>query len=1143
MNNSHTSLSLRLSLLLIAFVCFSLLHAQPKAGYKQGEIMLMFEHGLQPPARWQPSAEGPLLVRRRTLSKRMNLYLYAFDARRYASAYVLKYVRALPQVQLAQFNHYLSQRKSQATFPNDPRFHEQWNLHNTGANGTEDADIDAPEAWDIATGGLSSHGDTLVVAIIDVGVDLTHQDLQFWKNHNEIPGNNLDDDNNGYVDDYDGWNSIQQSGIIPPDDHGTHVAGIAAARGNNGLGISGVSWNTQIMPVAGSSTDEAEAVAAYGYVLEMRSLYNETAGQKGAFVVATNASFGVNGGLPEDFPIWCAVYDALGQAGVLNAGATANSLIDVEQAGDIPTRCTSDFLIGVTNTTPTDELSSRAAFGAVSIDLGAPGTGILSTFPDQGYGNLTGTSMATPHVTGAIALMLAAACPNLLSQLKNEPESTLLLLKGFLLQSTDPLPDLQGRTVSGGRLNLNKCLQMVQTYCSNLSDCVIPYNLRVSRRRDTSVRLNWQDLRPANGYLLQYRPESDTNWQQVQVDTNFFDLSGLSPCTSYFFRVEAQCDTASSGFSSPKKFLTEGCCDPPVFLGVPDAGESRVQLLWKGVFAAQGYELQYRQQADTLWQSMQVQDTTANIDQLQPCTPYELRIKTLCGNEESAFSDTLRFRTSGCGFCIDTDYCLSSGQDSENEWIAAVQIGPLVNESGNDGGYGDFSSPAYELLVDVNYPVKLSPGFSGSFLFQEYWRIWIDLNQDGDFEDADELVFDPGRGIEGEVNGSLRLPPQALPGNTRMRVSMAFVSSFSGGDPPTPCSLIEFGEVEDYCINVRTDSSFCATPWNTQAFVLDDTRAQLGWEGRFNSQEFHLRYRPTGSTNWAEVFAADTLSQVLLTDLMSCTTYEWQIQAVCAADSSSAFSSLSEFTTKGCGACVDSTYCPASAENSAFEWIDKVRMLAPADTLEVRSGSNNGYGDFTGMDFQVARGGAFTLTLVPGFSQQAFNEYWRVWLDLDHDGLFDEGTERVFDAGIASRDSHTVEIFVPPTAKPGITRMRIAMKFVDPLGGGSPPGACELYNLGEVEDYCVRILQDVGIEQGQAFALRLYPNPFEDLIRVESEVVLNRLLLFNQLGQLVWQHTGAVRSLDIPAGHLPQGLYWLQAYSQRGRVQRPLLKQ
>ncbi len=399
------------------------------------------------------------------LSKRLHIWLVAYDYNGLKSSdhrALLNRVRDHAGVEKAQFNHKVTPR---ATYPDDPYFSQQWALNNTGqTGGTPDADMDAVEAWDITTGGTTAAGDQIVVAIIDGGFDLNHVDIDFWKNENEIPNNGIDDDGNGYVDDYDGWNAYSSSGNIGSDTHGTHVAGIAAAIGNNNTGVSGVNWGAKVMPVAGSSGYESVVVEAYGYVYDMRYLYNQTGGAEGAFVVATNSSFGVDYGNPASYPIWCGMYDSLGSVGILSAAATANIGMDIDVNGDVPTACSSDYLISVTNTTSSDVRNSGAAYGLTTIDLGAPGTAIRSTLPGNSYGNLTGTSMATPQVTGAVALMYAAGCETFIDDYKNDPGAIALMVKDYILNGVDVIASLNGSTVSGGRLNLNNSVQLVLTY-------------------------------------------------------------------------------------------------------------------------------------------------------------------------------------------------------------------------------------------------------------------------------------------------------------------------------------------------------------------------------------------------------------------------------------------------------------------------------------------------------------------------------------------------------------------------------------------------------------------------------------------------------------------------------------------------------
>jgi len=329
-------------------------------------------------------------------------------------------------------------------FPNDPRFSDLWGLHNTGQfGGTVDADIDAPEAWDSQIG-----SPTVVVADIDSGMDLNHPDLaaNLWINPGEIAGNGIDDDGNGKVDDYRGWD-FANGDNNPSDDygHGSHTAGTIAAVGNNAVGVTGVAWQAQIMPLkfldasgSGSSFDAADAIV---YAADM-----------GAKI--SNNSWGCNGASCFSVTIQNAIAYA-NTAGMLFVVAAGNDGTNNDVTPDYPCAYSQPNIVCVAATDRNDQLASFSNYGVSTVDLGAPGALILSTVPNGScdfcdpsrYVFASGTSMAAPHVSGAAALIRSQF-----------PSFTLTQVKDAILNAVDPLPSLAGITVTGGRLNVQRAL-------------------------------------------------------------------------------------------------------------------------------------------------------------------------------------------------------------------------------------------------------------------------------------------------------------------------------------------------------------------------------------------------------------------------------------------------------------------------------------------------------------------------------------------------------------------------------------------------------------------------------------------------------------------------------------------------------------
>ena len=442
-------------------------------------VMLKPEHSVQ-----DLTHDMAWLQTKECLSARMGIYLLKNTSANLSDD-LLYTLRTNRHVKLAQFNHRVEER---SVIPNDANFGSQWNMLNTGqSGGLAGADIKATDAWQTTTQNVTANGDTIVIAVIDGKVDLLHEDINFFTNYSEVSGNGIDDDNNGYIDDVNGWNAYLNTGDVSGIyDHSMHIAGIAAAKGNNGLGVAGVCWGAKILPVVYGSTIESNVVKAYDYVREMRLLYDNTFGSKGAFIVSTNSSFGVNNGQVADYPIWCAMYDSMGYAGILSAGATANSNTNVDVMHDIPTECPSNYLITVTNTTRTDTKNAGAAYGKTTIDLGAPGTQVFSSYHGNQYNIMTGTSMATPHVAGTIAAMYAAACKGLIDAYREHPDTIALLIKDYLLEACDWNSSLNNITTTNGRLNLFRAIQNLRRF--NCDSC--NFSLRIDKVDISCSNLN-----------------------------------------------------------------------------------------------------------------------------------------------------------------------------------------------------------------------------------------------------------------------------------------------------------------------------------------------------------------------------------------------------------------------------------------------------------------------------------------------------------------------------------------------------------------------------------------------------------------------------------------------------------------------------
>jgi subtilisin family serine protease len=441
-----------------------------------------------------------------------------------------------PNVEYAEKNYIMHV----TTIPNDPDFSKLWALRNTGqSGGTPDADIDAPEAWDIHKGSTS-----IVVAIIDTGIDYNHEDLapNIWTNPGETGGgketNNIDDDGNGYVDDWHGWNFTSTPGNNNPMDnnwapdepyHGTHVAGIVGAKGNNNKGVVGVCWNVKLMALKCfdyyGNGNSADAIRAIDY-----------ATSNGAHI--SNNSYSYYPGDPRYNQAFEGAIDRARASGKLFIAAASNENINNDATPCFPASCDIDNVISVLATDHNDNKASYSNYGWYSVDVGAPGGtdagqnnyNIYSTKQGNRYQYHAGTSMASPMVAGLAALIKA-----------HRPSLNWWQVKTIIMQSVDPKGSLSGKCNTGGRVNAYGALVKPTP---NLP--AAPTNLQ-AQVIGSDVRLTWTDNSGnENGFYI-YRKTGNIFYQFDYTgpnETTYWDID-LPPGTyCYYVRAYNQDGTS-----------------------------------------------------------------------------------------------------------------------------------------------------------------------------------------------------------------------------------------------------------------------------------------------------------------------------------------------------------------------------------------------------------------------------------------------------------------------------------------------------------------------------------------------------------------------------------------------------------------------
>ncbi|WP_246223787.1 GEVED domain-containing protein [Fulvivirga kasyanovii] len=808
---------------------------------------------------------------------------------------------------------------------------------------------------------------------------------------------------------------------------------------------------------------------------------------------------------------------------------------------------------------PTDDLRIKP-------DITGNGTSVYSTYDnsDVAYNSITGTSMASPNVTGTLLL---------LQQHYNNVNGNFMRaasLKGLALHTADDAGIAGPDAVYGwGLLNAKAAAQAItangtasrieeltlsagQSYSITVnSDGTSPLLASISwtdpagtantgtTNLTTPVLVNDLDLRVTQGGTT-YNPYRLTGVNSNgKGDNNVdpyerVDISGASG--SYTITVTHK--GSLSGGSQDYTLIVTGVTGTvsctatvPTGLGASNIGSSSATVSWNAVPGAT-YDVRYRQTGTSSWTTTAVSGTSASITGLSPLTQYEAQVRSKCSDgTTSAYSSSVTFTTTD----VQLNYCSSNGNSVADEYISNVTLGSINNNSGaGSGGYTDFTSISTNLNKNTSYTISVTPTWTGT-LYNEGYSVWIDYNRDGDFTDSGEQVWTQSATQNSPVSGSFTVPSGATNGATRMRVSMKY------NGIPTSCESFSYGEVEDYTVNIQTgsgDTQAPTAPGSLTASGITTTSATLSWTASTDNvgvtgYDVYLGGSLVGNT---------TSTSYNLTGLTASTSYTASVRAKDAAGNQSTASTVT-FSTQ-----TPVTYCTSSGNNVTYEWID----LVAVGSINNATGANGGYGNFTSQSTDLTRGGSHTINFSAGFSGSSYTEYWKVWIDLNQDGDFADSGEEMVSGSSSSSGTLSGTLNIPSSAALGSTRMRVSMRY------NAAPSSCGTFTYGEVEDYTVNITntlantafanlrnaEELDNEGPKAYFVAT-PNPVKDMVEIAiaDEAKGYSLKMMTLTGVVIEEIESVDSNVRINMSRLPQGAYIISMKTEREVINSKIIKE
>lgn len=470
-----------------------------------------------------------------------------------------------------------------------------------------------------------------------------------------------------------------------------------------------------------------------------------------------------------------------------------------------------------------------------------------------------------------------------------------------------------------------------------------------------------------------------------------------------------------------------------------------------------------------------------------------------------------------------SSYCASQGNSVNDEYISRVQLNTINNASGAQL-YSDFTSISTSLSEGSTYTVTVTPTWTGT-IYNEGYAVWIDYNGDSDFGDTGELVWSKAASKNTPNSGTFTVPSGTVGGETRMRVSMKY------NGIPTSCETFSYGEVEDYTINLGgagPDTQAPTAPSSLVASNVTQTTLTLSWNASTDNVGVTGYDVFQGSTNLGSV----TGTSANITGLTPSTAYSFNVRAHDAAGNNSGFSNTVNVTTLSNTV----TYCTSKGNNTNDEYIDRVQL----GSINNLSGNNGGYADFTSISTTLAKGSSNSITITPKWTGRTYSEAYRVWIDYNQDGDFDDSGEQVYSRSKTTASPISGSFTVPTSALSGATRMRVSMKY------NANPTPCETFTYGEVEDYTVTISNSVnqGITGDTGFNssdMSIYPNPAKHTLNISLVDAAGKdYVIYNVMGQVIGKGT-FTESLDVTA--LQSGVYMLEVNTDNNKLMKRFVKE